>query len=218
MPVIKRLAVMQDATGLKMYFDKALYHCLLYDHEVEECEQVAAKCTFDVCRKCFSYLTPALSSFTELKAMHMWKYAFPVARPRTYGPKILCLHPYDSEGPCHRHAKFADSLSLACFSWRDKLSLAIYRFAQWIWKAPTDMVFHTTQVLADGIMPSQLFGGEHLLRLCAKLPYLVPISSATEEGYALLQAGLATFVDFLSKNKSAFFFPAHKFIPIKPKT
>lgn len=24
-----------------MYFDKALHHCLLYDHEVEECEQVS---------------------------------------------------------------------------------------------------------------------------------------------------------------------------------
>ena len=31
---------MQAATGLRVYFDKALKHCLLYDHEIEECEKV----------------------------------------------------------------------------------------------------------------------------------------------------------------------------------
>ena len=31
---------LQDATGLRVYFDKALHHCLLYDHEVDECEKV----------------------------------------------------------------------------------------------------------------------------------------------------------------------------------
>ena len=67
-------------------------------------------------------------------------------------------------------------------------------------------------------MPSTLYGGEHLLRLCAKLPYLVPISSSTEEGYALLQAQLATFVDFLSKHKSTFFLPTHKYVLVKAKS
>lgn len=74
------------------------------------------------------------------------------------------------------------------------------------------------QVLADGLMPSTLYGGEHLLRLCAKLPYLVPISSATPEAYAMLQAQLAAFVDFLTKNKANFFLPVNKYIMPKVKT
>jgi len=100
----------QDATGLRVYFDKALHHCLLYDHEVSEYEEV----------------------------------------------------------------------------------------------------------LADGVVPSSLYGGEHLLRLCAKFPYLVPIAATPSESYDHLQQQLATFVDFLSKHKSSFFLPIGKYT--KPKS
>ena len=71
------------------------------------------------------------------------------------------------------------------------------------------------QVLADGIVPSSLYGGEHLLRLCAKFPYLVPLSGSPAEGYDHLQQQLATFVGFLSKHKSSFFLPVGKYV--KPK-
>ena len=44
--VLKLANSLQDAVGLRTYFDKALHHCLLYDHELEECEQVLVKhCT-----------------------------------------------------------------------------------------------------------------------------------------------------------------------------
>ena len=61
------------------------------------------------------------------------------------------------------------------------------------------------QVLVDGIAPSSLYGGEHLLRLCAKLPHLIPISSAPQEAYATLQEQLAAFVAFLSNHQKEFF-------------
>lgn len=89
----------QAATGLRVYFDKALHPCLLYDHEVEECEKV----------------------------------------------------------------------------------------------------------LTEGTVPSTLYGGEHLLRLCAKMPDLVPISSAPSEGYAALEEQLAAFAAFLARHQQEFF-------------
>ncbi len=72
------------------------------------------------------------------------------------------------------------------------------------------------QVLADGVVPSSLYGGEHLLRLCAKFPYLVPISATPAEGYDHLQQQLATFVAFLSKHRGSFFLPVSKYN--KPKS
>ena len=79
-------------------------------------------------------------------------------------------------------------------------------------------LFCAEQVLAAGVMPSTLYGAEHLLRLFAKLPYLVPISSATPEAYAVLQAQLAAFVEFMSRNKGTFFTPVNKYTLPKTKT
>ena len=121
---------MQAATGLRVYFDKALKHCLLYDHEIEECEKVG----YRWCLLC--------------------------------NPRMLLRDGYTK--------------------------------------------FQLPQVLADGIAPSSLYGGEHLLRLCAKLPYLIPISSAPQEAYATLQEQLAAFVAFLSNHQTEFFISQSK--------
>lgn len=66
-------------------------------------------------------------------------------------------------------------------------------------------------------MPSTLYGAEHLLRLCAKLPYLVPISSATPDEYAVLQVQLAAFIEFLTKKKALYFIPVQKYVIPKSK-
>ena len=69
------------------------------------------------------------------------------------------------------------------------------------------------QALSDGVVPSSLYGGEHLLRLCAKLPYLVPLGSAAPDSYAALQEQLAAFVAFLDSHLE-FFLPVAKYVKV----
>lgn len=71
------------------------------------------------------------------------------------------------------------------------------------------------QALERGVAPSCLYGAEHLLRLCAKMPYLVPVSGASPEAYAALQEQLATFAAFLTTHQSAFFTPLTQYIAAK---
>lgn len=67
------------------------------------------------------------------------------------------------------------------------------------------------QVLARGVMPSSQYGAEHLLRLLAQLPSLVPITGASADGYAILQDQLTAFMIFLQSKVSAFVLPIDEY-------
>lgn len=61
------------------------------------------------------------------------------------------------------------------------------------------------QVLADGALPSSVYGAEHLLRLFVKLPELLPLTNIPHQNYAALETRLMDFVKFLQKHQSSFF-------------
>lgn len=54
------------------------------------------------------------------------------------------------------------------------------------------------------IVPSTLYGGEHLLRLLTKLPMLLPVTNLPAENYNTLQIRLMEFVKHLQTHKSVF--------------
>ena len=61
------------------------------------------------------------------------------------------------------------------------------------------------QALSDGTTPSSIYGGEHLLRLCYKLPEILPVSSMSADDQLQLEMRLASLVSFLKKNEGLFF-------------
>ena len=61
------------------------------------------------------------------------------------------------------------------------------------------------QALSDGTTPSSIYGGEHLLRLCYKLPEILPVSSMSADDQLQLEMRLASLLSFLKKNEGLFF-------------
>lgn len=61
------------------------------------------------------------------------------------------------------------------------------------------------QGFPDGILPSSLYGGSHLLRLLVKLPEMLPTQNLSAASQDRLQAGLVDFIVFLEDNASHFF-------------
>lgn len=61
------------------------------------------------------------------------------------------------------------------------------------------------QTLANGTTPSSIYGGEHLLRLCHKLPDILPVNGMSAEEQLQLEVRLSSIVKFLQKNESLFF-------------
>ncbi|CAK0783845.1 hypothetical protein CVIRNUC_007045 [Coccomyxa viridis] len=61
------------------------------------------------------------------------------------------------------------------------------------------------KALSDGTTPSSIYGGEHLLRLCYKLPEILPVSSMSADDQLQLEMRLASLVSFLKKNEGLFF-------------
>ena len=64
------------------------------------------------------------------------------------------------------------------------------------------------QALSDGTTPSSIYGGEHLLRLCYKLPEFLSVSSMSADDQLQLEMRLAGLVSFLKKNEGLFTLPA----------
>ena len=56
------------------------------------------------------------------------------------------------------------------------------------------------QALAGGLVPSSLYGGEHLLRLLQRLPALLPTGGLAPAALASIEAGLAHFLKFLLRH------------------
>ena len=56
--------------------------------------------------------------------------------------------------------------------------------------------------------PSSIYGGEHLLRLCYKLPDILPVSGMSAEDQLQLEMRLSSIIKFVQKN-DALFFPSH---------
>ena len=54
-----------------------------------------------------------------------------------------------------------------------------YRNLYWIW----DIL----QALAQGAVPSSIYGAEHLLRLFVQLPKLVPLGSVSSEAQGIME-------------------------------
>ncbi|KAK9846588.1 hypothetical protein WJX81_007200 [Elliptochloris bilobata] len=61
------------------------------------------------------------------------------------------------------------------------------------------------EALAGGLVPSSLYGGEHLLRLLQRLPALLPTGSLAPAALASIEAGLAHFLKFLLRHQGDFF-------------
>lgn len=61
------------------------------------------------------------------------------------------------------------------------------------------------QALSNGTTPSSIYGGEHLLRLCYKLPDILPVNGMSAEDQLHLEMRLSSIVKFLQKNESLFF-------------
>jgi mortality factor 4-like protein 1 len=61
------------------------------------------------------------------------------------------------------------------------------------------------QALSNGATPSSIFGAEHLLRLCYKLPEILPVSSMSADEQLQLEMRLSSIVKFLQKNEANFF-------------
>ena len=61
------------------------------------------------------------------------------------------------------------------------------------------------QALSNGATPSSIFGVEHLLRLCYKLPEILPVSSMSADEQLQLEMRLSSIVKFLHKNEANFF-------------
>lgn len=66
--------------------------------------------------------------------------------------------------------------------------------------------------IADGTLPSSVYGAEHLLRLFVKLPEYLPIAGSTEEQYRLLQDKLHEVLDYLNDKSAEFFVPTNEYI------
>ena len=75
------------------------------------------------------------------------------------------------------------------------------------WQA-RDTRLLTTQALSNGTTPSSIYGGEHLLRLCYKLPDILPVNGMSAEDQLHLEMRLSSIVKFLQKNESLFFVSA----------
>ena len=58
------------------------------------------------------------------------------------------------------------------------------------------------QALAGGLVPSSLYGGEHLLRLLQRLPALLPTGGLAPAALASIEAGLAHFLKFLLRHQA----------------
>ena len=61
------------------------------------------------------------------------------------------------------------------------------------------------QALSNGATPSSIFGAEHLLRLCYKLPEILPVSSMSADEQLQLEMRLSSIVRFLQRNEGNFF-------------
>ncbi len=68
------------------------------------------------------------------------------------------------------------------------------------------------QALADGQVPSSVYGAEHLLRLLHSLPDLVPTAHLTQEGFALLETRVAEVVAFLHKHAAQLFLQPENYV------
>ncbi|KAK4751451.1 hypothetical protein SAY87_004933 [Trapa incisa] len=60
------------------------------------------------------------------------------------------------------------------------------------------------------VLPSSVYGAEHLLRLFVKLPELLFHVNIEEETMTELQQHLVDFLRFMQKNQSSFFMPAYQ--------
>lgn len=63
------------------------------------------------------------------------------------------------------------------------------------------------EVLADGRLPSSVYGAEHLLRLFVKLPDYLPVDNMLEAQYRLLQEKLHQVLETLAERRSELFLP-----------
>ncbi len=70
----------------------------------------------------------------------------------------------------------------------------------WPSSLKTDGTLFLVQVLADGTSASTVYGVQHLLRLCVRLPELVPWHTLSEENAAALLARVQDFVTYLHRN------------------
>lgn len=50
-----------------------------------------------------------------------------------------------------------------------------------------------------------MYGAEHLLRLCYKLPEILPVNAMSADEQLQLEMRLASVVSFLQKNEALFF-------------
>ena len=66
--------------------------------------------------------------------------------------------------------------------------------------------------IADGTLPSVVYGAEHLLRLFVKLPEYLPVAGSTEEQYRLLQDQLHSVLDFMQSKLTEFFVPPAEYL------
>ncbi|KAL1333215.1 hypothetical protein HN51_061968 [Arachis hypogaea] len=66
-----------------------------------------------------------------------------------------------------------------------------------------------SEVVANEVSPSTIYGAEHLLRLFVKLPELLAYVNIEEETMTRLQQKLLDFLKFLQKNQSTFFLSAY---------
>ena len=66
--------------------------------------------------------------------------------------------------------------------------------------------------IADGTLPSAVYGAEHLLRLFVKLPEYLPVAGSTEEQYRVLQGHIHEVLDFLQSKLTEFFVPVAEYM------
>lgn len=66
--------------------------------------------------------------------------------------------------------------------------------------------------IADGTLPSAVYGAEHLLRLFVKLPEYLPIAGSTEEQYRVLQTRMHEVLDFLQSKATEYFVPPSEYV------
>ncbi len=67
-------------------------------------------------------------------------------------------------------------------------------------------------MLADGRIPSTMYGAEHFLRLFIKLPELLPASSLAEDQVALLAARVEDVLRFMQLKQQQLFLPQEQYI------
>ena len=66
--------------------------------------------------------------------------------------------------------------------------------------------------IADGVLPSSVYGAEHLLRLFVKLPEYLPVVGMTEDQFKLLQGKLHEILDWLKERMPEYFSRAEEYI------